>query len=57
MTRSDEIAAIELTPEEIEEAIWEGKKAKWFKERNAPYWKEKEAEKLKKSRANVVKSE
>lgn len=38
MTRSDEIAAIELTPEEIQEAIRNAKIAKWNKQRNAPYW-------------------
>lgn len=45
MTRSDEIAAIELTPEEIEEAIRNAKIAKWNRERNAEYWSELEQRK------------
>lgn len=32
--------SIELTPEEIEAAIMEGKKKKFFRIRNADYWKE-----------------
>ena len=47
MTRSDEIATIELTPEEVEEAIFEAKKAKYFREKHAPYWNEKERQKPK----------
>lgn len=45
MTRSDEIAAIELTPEEIQEAIRNAKIAKWNRERNAEYWDELERRK------------
>lgn len=32
--------SIELTPEEIEAAILEGKKKKFFRLRNADYWKD-----------------
>lgn len=35
---------IVLTPEEIEEAIFEGKKKKYFRERNKEYWDEQESQ-------------
>jgi hypothetical protein len=54
MTRHEEIEAIELTPEELDDAIYEGKVKKYFREKHAPYWEEKEKEKPKKSRPNVV---
>jgi hypothetical protein len=34
--------SIELTPEEVEEAIFEGKKKKHFHEKNKEYWQEQE---------------
>jgi hypothetical protein len=39
---------IELTPEEIEEAIFEGKKKKYFREKHKPYWEEQEGKNKKK---------
>jgi hypothetical protein len=57
MTRSQEIESIVLTAEEKEKAIYEAKVAKWFRERNAEYWEEKEREAKKKSSPNVVISE
>jgi hypothetical protein len=33
---------IELTPEELEEAILQGKIKKYFKTKNAQYWADKE---------------
>jgi hypothetical protein len=47
MTRSQEIESIVLTPEEKEKAIYEAKIAKWFRERNAPYWENLEKHKPK----------
>jgi hypothetical protein len=49
MTRSEEIAAIELTPEEIVEAIMNAKISKWNRERNAEYWNELEKKKPEKN--------
>jgi cytochrome b subunit of formate dehydrogenase len=51
MTRSPDILAIELTPEEIDDAIYEGKVKKYFYEKHKDYWIEKENEKPKKSKA------
>ena len=39
----EEIESIELTEPEAKYALWIGKKHKYHAERNAPYWKEKEA--------------
>jgi hypothetical protein len=46
MTRHEEIEAIELTPEEIDDAIYEGKVKKFFYERNKDKWDDPD-EKLK----------
>jgi hypothetical protein len=40
---------IQLSKEEEEEAILQGKIKKFFHERNAEYWQEKENEKVKKT--------
>lgn len=42
--RYKEIEAIELSEEEIKAAIYQAKVAKWNVERNAEYWRQKEAE-------------
>lgn len=42
-----EIEKVVLTPEEIEEAILEGKRKKYNKERFKEYWDKKENEKKK----------
>lgn len=36
--------SVELTPQEISEAIQEGKRKKYFRNKNAPYWEQKERE-------------
>jgi hypothetical protein len=38
--------SIELTSEELQEAISEGKKKKWFKYRSKEYWEREEAKAL-----------
>jgi len=43
--RNAEIEAIELTEPEIKYALWIGKQHKWYRERNAAYWQEKESNK------------
>lgn len=40
--RTKEIEAIQLTDDEIKQAIFQAKLAKWFKARNAKYWEERE---------------
>lgn len=42
--RNEEIEAIELSEPETLDAIQEGKKKKWYRERNAEYWANREAE-------------
>jgi hypothetical protein len=39
--RTKEIEAIQLTEDEIKQAIFQAKLAKWFKARNAKYWEER----------------
>ncbi len=40
----EQIQKVELTPEELEAAIWEGKIKKYFKEKHKHYWDEQEKE-------------
>jgi hypothetical protein len=44
MSRLPFYDSIQLTPEEEEEAILQGKIKKYFETKNAPYWAEKENE-------------
>lgn len=44
----EEVISIELTPEELEEAILERKKRKLFHEKHFEYWNELEFGKIKK---------
>jgi cytochrome b subunit of formate dehydrogenase len=48
--------SIELTPEEIKEALYEGKKKKYFREKHAPYWQEQEKPKSKKKNEDHINS-
>jgi hypothetical protein len=41
----EQIERVVLTEEEIKDSIWEGKVKKYFKEKHADYWIEKESEK------------
>lgn len=43
--RNKEIEAIELSEPEAKFALWIGKTNKWYKERHADCWAEKEAKK------------
>jgi hypothetical protein len=43
---------IELTPEEVEAALLEARKRKYFHEKNKSYWEEQEKKKVKSSRLN-----
>ena len=43
--RTQEINAIQLTPEEEKEAIRVAKVVKWHRIKNEPYWKDKEKKK------------
>jgi len=44
---NEDFEKVELTEEEVKEAIRDFKIKKYFKEKNADYWKQKEAEKPK----------
>lgn len=44
--RHAEIEAIELTEEEVREALWTAKVVKWNRERNREYWRELETKKV-----------
>jgi hypothetical protein len=41
----EQIDKVVLTEEEIKDSIWEGKVKKYFKEKHAEHWIEKESEK------------
>ncbi len=49
----DNFKDVVLTKEEEEEAILQGKIVKYFREKNADYWREKESKRVGKSVANV----
>lgn len=38
----EQIVAVQLTPEEQEAAIWEGKRKKFFHEKHKDYWQQQE---------------
>lgn len=43
--RRAEIESVELSEEEVREALWTAKVVKWQRERNREYWKKLETEK------------
>lgn len=45
---------MELTPEEIKEAIAEGKRKKYFREQNRSYWEGQEAKAIEAENADKV---
>jgi len=44
---------IELTPQEVEAALLEARKKKYFHEKHKSYWEEQEKNKVKSSRLNT----
>jgi hypothetical protein len=48
---------IELTPEEIEAALYEGKKKKYFHEKSKEYWQERETTKDDKPKGRTKKTD
>lgn len=45
---------MELTPEEIEEALAEGKRKKYFREQNRSYWEGQEAKAIEAENADKL---
>lgn len=57
MRRKEEIEAIELTEEEMEQAILNAKIHKWSEEKNREYWERLEQQKPKKCTASITQTE